>query len=160
MEFQLQAPTRKCSRTGRDLKPGDRYYGLLLEQGDRFVRHEFATDAWEGAPSEAIAYWLGRVPGDETPRRPPMDDDVLMTCFRRLADAVEASRINLRYIIALLLVRRKRLKLEDTRLEPTGEVLMLRDGKTNETFEVSDPGLSEAEMTAAQNEVYQVLGWD
>jgi len=68
--------------------------------------------------------------------------------------------VNFRFVVALLLMRRKRLKFEDARRTSSGSfVLVVRDARGGARYEVDDPRLDEAEIEAVQAEVFQVLGW-
>jgi len=160
MDYQLHNPTRRCSTTGRDLRPGDRYFGTVLEHGSALERHDFAPEAWTGPPSGTIGHWVGQVPLTEERRRAPVDDEQLLHCFRQLEDAVTAHKQNLRYVLALLIIRRKRLRLTNTKCDEFGEVLVIMDPKSQTEFEVRDPRLSASALSAVQNEVFELLGWD
>lgn len=159
-EYDVQAPTRACAATGRELKPGERFVGVLTDAAGRMVRHDYAAAAFVAPPAGAIAYWSGRVPAADKPRRPVMHDGLLFDCFDHLAAATEPDRVHFRYVLALLLMRRKRLKFEDTKRTAGGEVLVLRDARTGSRVEVADPRLSAAEVAAVQAEVFRVLGWE
>ena len=63
-------------------------------------------------------------------RRPPIDDDLLLDCFGRLEGRTDAAGENFRYVLALLLMRRKRFKFEETRNDDGRELLVLRCGRT------------------------------
>jgi hypothetical protein len=159
-DYQLQAPTRRCHVTGRELRPGEKYFSALLDEAGRFVRRDFAPDAWVGPPENAIGHWAARVPKDgQAPKRPPIDDDLLAECFHRLDGATDPSRVQFRYVVALLLMRRKRFKFEDVTKDAAGETLLLRDTRTGDRHAVADPGLTEEAMAAVQDEVFRVLGW-
>jgi hypothetical protein len=158
-EYQIQANTRRCAATGRELRPGEKVYTVLLDQGGQFVRQDFAGDAWTGPPPNAFSFWVGKVPAAED-RKPRIDDELLMDCFRRLDGQLEPDRVNFRYVVALLLMRRKRLKFEEALVEAGQEYLVLRCPRSKERHEVLHPKLSDAEMTAVQDEVFKVLGWD
>jgi hypothetical protein len=159
-DYQLGAPTRRCHATGRELRPGEKYVSALIDEAGRFVRQDFAPDAWAGPPENAIGHWAARVPKDgEAVRRPPIDDDLLAECFQRLDGAAEPSQIQFRYVVALLLMRRKRFKFEDVTKDAAGETLLLRDNRTGDRHAVVDPGLTEDAMAAVQDEVFRVLGW-
>lgn len=160
-DYQIQAPTRRCAVTGRDLRPGEKYVTALLDEAGRFVRRDYAADAWAGPPDTAIAHWAARVPlYGEAPKRPPIDDDLLSECFHRLDGAAEPNQVQFRYVVALLLMRRKRFKFEDVTKDAAGETLLLRDTKTGERYAVADPGLTDEAMAAVQDEVFRVLGWN
>ncbi len=159
-DYQIQAPTRRCCVTGRDLRPGEKYHSALVDEGGRFARRDYAADAWPGPPEGAIGHWAGRVPRDgEAQRRPPIDDELLVECFHRLDGATEPAKVHFRYVVALLLMRRKRFKFEDVQKDAAGETLTLRDTRSGDRHLVADPGLTEEAMAAVQDEVFQVLGW-
>ena len=79
--------------------------------------------------------------------------------FRALEGQTEPRRLSFRYVVALLLMRRKRLKFEEAKAEGDHEVLTLRCTRTGAQHLVFNPGLTEDEMSAVQEEVFKVLGW-
>src|SRR5262245_23660464 len=104
-EYDIQGPTRVCAATGRELKPGDRFFAMLTEDAGKLVRTDFAADAWHGAPAGAVAYWSGKVPlAGQKPRKPVVNDSLLLDCFDRLKDTADADGLNFRYVAALLLM--------------------------------------------------------
>ena len=159
-EYQIQPNTRRCAASGRELKPGERYFSVLLDEGGAFVRRDYAEEAWQGPPADAFSFWAGRVPAAGARRRPPIDDDMLLECFGRLEGRTDAAGENFRYVLALLLMRRKRFRFEEARTEAGREVLVLRCARTGARHEVANPGLGDAEMTAVQDDVFQALGWE
>jgi hypothetical protein len=145
--------------TGRDLQPGERYYTALLEEGDRFVRQDFSSQAWQGPPAGAFSFWSGRVPRPDETVKPRFDDDALEECFQRLEGQDEPGRVNFRYVVALLLIRRKRFRFEQTLDANGGEKLELSNIKTGAKHLVLNPQLTDEQMAEVQNEVFRVLGW-
>jgi hypothetical protein len=158
--YQIQGPARQCAATGRELRPGERYYCALFEEAGQFVRRDYAADAWPGPPAGAIAYWSGRIHASGQPRRPTINDEWLLDCFAHLGEAKEPAQKNFRYVVALLLMRRKRFKFEDVRKRDGDEYLLLRDARSGARHEVLDPRLDDAETAAVQEEVFRVLGWE
>jgi hypothetical protein len=159
-EYQIQPHTRRCSVTGRELKPGEKFYTALVEEGDRLLRKDYSGEAWQGPPAGAFGFWAGRVPPPDEGRRPHIDDELLLDCFQRLEGQEEPNKLSFRYILALLLMRRKRLKFEEARSEGGREILRLRCGRTRATYDVINPRLTVEELAAAQEEVFKVLGWE
>jgi hypothetical protein len=158
-DYQLQPNSRRCCVSGRELKPGETYFTVLLDEHGGFVRREYSQEVWQGPPEGAFSFWCGKVPVREQDRRPPVDDDMLLDCFTRLEGQNEPARVNFRYVVALLLMRRKRLKFEDARTEAGREVLRLRCVATKAVHEVVNPALSDEQTQAVQEEVFKVLGW-
>jgi len=159
IDYQIQPSTRRCSVTGRELKAGERYYSVLLDEGGQFVRRDYSREAWRGPPEGAFSFWQARVSAGPA-RRPPVDDDLLLDCFGRLEGEAEPGRVRFRYVLALLLMRRRRLKFEEARREGGREVLQLRCTRTGARHQVVNPGLSDEEMEAVQDDVFQALGWE
>lgn len=158
MEYQIQPNTRRCVLTGRELQPGEKFYSVLLEAGGHFVRQDYSSAAWPGPPQGSFSFWTGRIPAGEE-KHAPIDDELLMDCLQRLEGESEPARVNFRYVVALLLMRRKRLRFQEARVEGGQEILSLRCVRTRNTYRVLNPRLSEEEMTAVQEEVFKVLGW-
>ena len=159
-DYQIQPHTRRCTATGRELRPGERYYTALLEEGDQFVRQDFSSEAWQGPPAGAFSFWTGRVPETNEPNKPRFDDDVLEECFARLEGQTEPSRVNFRYVVALLLIRRKRFRFEQTIDEAGVEKLQLSNNRTGDRYLVMNPQLTDEQMAEVQSEVFRVLGWN
>jgi hypothetical protein len=160
MDYRLPAPSRRCWTTGREFQPGEPYVAAVVDEAGRFIRREFAPDAWTGPPENTVGHWAARVPtSSDSSKRPPVDADLLVECFRRLEGASEPDQVQFRYVVALLLMRRKRFKFEDARKATAGVPLQVKDVRTGDRYQVVDPGLTEEAMAAVQDEVFRVLGW-
>jgi len=160
IDYQIQPNTRRCFLTGRELKPGEKYFSVLLDEAGQFVRHDYSAEVWQGPPDGAFSFWAGKVPASDGSKRPRIDDEMLLECFSRLEGQDDPSRVNFRYVVALLLMRRKRLKFSAALTEQGREVLRLRDARTGAEHEVVNPGLTDEEMASVQEEVLKVLGWE
>ena len=159
MEYEVQPNSRRCAVTGRELKVGERFYSALLEENRQVVRRDYCKEAWQGPPSGAFSFWTGVVPTSTEKAKPRFDDDLLEECFHRLEGQTEPGRLNFRYVVALLLMRRRRLKYETSTMDAGVETLVLRNLQTGAKHEVLNPRLSEEAMLQVQEEVFQVLGW-
>jgi hypothetical protein len=122
LEFELQRCTRRCAATDRELAPGDLCYSVLEEAGAGVVRRDFSPDGWTGAPDDAIGWWKSRIPEPTAKKIKLAPNDVLLELFESLADRPEQS--DLRYVLALLLIRRRVLRVDiaDGNVGPTQPV--------------------------------------
>lgn len=159
-EYQIQASTRRCALTDRELKPGERFYSVILDQGGKFLRQDYSAEAWQGPPPEAFSFWQGKLGADAKPRKQPIDDEMLTDCFARLENETDQGKVGFRYVLALLLLRRKRMRLDETKRQDGQEILHLRCLKTGTRYRVTDPQLNDDELNAVQDDVFQVLGWE
>jgi len=159
MEYTIQPNSRRCAATGRELQPGERFFSALVEEDRQFLRKDFCKEAWQGPPSGAFSFWTGMVPAGNEKIKPRFDDDLLEECFQRLEGQYEQSRVNFRYVVALLLMRRRRFRYETSKMENGVEKVTLRCLRTNAKHEVINPRLNDDEMAQVQEEVFNVLGW-
>lgn len=156
--YRIQESTRRCARTGRELQPGEVCYSVLYERDGELVREDYAAEAWQGPPAGAFCFWRGRVPPREGPRRIQYNDDALWDCFLQLRDHTEPHHLQMRYVLALLLLRRRRLRLETVDWRDGIEILRLRCPRSRQDYEVINPGLSESELEQVQQQIHQLLG--
>jgi len=134
---------------------------VLVEQVGKLVRIDYAAEMWPGSPPDAIAHWSGRMPTTDKPRKLVVNDDMLLGCFDRLKDSTDPDGMNFRYVVALLLMRRKRFRFEDVFRDTDGrDVLLLKDVKGGTVQRVVDPRLTDDQIAHVQTEVFRVLGWE
>jgi hypothetical protein len=81
--------------------------------------------------------------------------DVLLNLFAELADRPHEAEF--RYVLGLLLMRRRILKLEDSRRESDDEVLVLECPRRNEQFELRVATPDPSRMEALQERIVELL---
>lgn len=160
MEYSIRAIGRTCSATGVDLTPGSLCRSALVERDGRFERLDYAPSAWNGPPEQTIGHWQCRVPAAAAVTARRLDTDTLMLEFERLEDAGHEQVRRLRYVLALLLLQKKRLELEDSRSEDDIDFLILVGTKGEGPFEVRDEKLDANEIAAVQRELITQLTTD
>ncbi|MBI2807148.1 MAG: hypothetical protein HYX68_19375 [Planctomycetes bacterium] len=159
MDYQIQPNSRRCAITGRELQPGERFFSVLLDEDHRLVRKDFSPEGWKGPPAGAVSFWTGHVQTATDKLKPRFDDDLLEECFQRLDGQTEPGRVNFRYVVALLLMRRRRFRYETSMVQDGVEKMILRCQRTQTKHEVVNPRLNDEEMAQVQDEVFNVLGW-
>jgi len=110
LDFEIQRSTRRCAATERPLEPGEVCYSVLEVCGGDVVRKDYAASAWSGPPAEAFGWWKSRVPEPNVKKIKLAPNEVLLELFDQLAERPE--REDTRYVLALLLVRRRVLRLD------------------------------------------------
>jgi len=111
VDYEVQRCTRLCAATGRPLAEGEEVFSALVAEGRDVVRRDYAAEAWSGPPERAIGWWKSRLPTVETRRSRMAPSEVLLQLFRELEGI--ADQQDLRYVLALLLIRRRVLKSEE-----------------------------------------------
>lgn len=145
LDFEITSCTRQCAITGRTFAPGEPYFSTLSIDGAEAVRRDYAADAWPGPPEGAIAWWRSRMAEGEGARPKLAPQDVLINLFVELAEQPQEARF--RYVLGLLLLRRRIVKLEETRIEDDGAVMVLDCPRREQQYElrVAPPEANEVE---------------
>lgn len=133
LDFEVQRCTRRCAATDREFKPGEVVFSALVPRGAEVVRQDFAADAWQGPPEKAIGWWKGRVPDGVQPKQSWAPNDVMLDYFQRLADQPE--KADACYVLALLLIRRRVLKLEEGTTD-TGDELSVFCARNEKVYRI------------------------
>lgn len=145
--YEIPRTTGTCASTGRELQPGETYFATLVDVpldqqpqagGDGkssaaaalgMQRLDVSREAWEGGyrPEHLFSYWKTTVRQPNEKKRLFVDDAVLMNLLVRLEDATEPQRLAFRYVLALILMRKKLLRFDGTDRESVEQ-----DGETIE----------------------------
>jgi hypothetical protein len=110
LDFEVQRSTRRCAATDRPLEPGDTCYSVLEVRGADVIRKDYWSGAWNGPPVDAFAWWRSQVPEATAKKIKLAPNDVLLDLFEQLGD--EPDNADMRYVLALLLLRRRVLRLD------------------------------------------------
>lgn len=156
MEYEVQHCTKQCSATGRDFAPGEEYYSALVADGDDLKRFDYAVEAWSGPPESAVGWWKSRLPQRNTAKKHWAPNDVMLDFWDRLAD--DPDKQDMRYVLTLLLVRRRVLRLNEERREPDGvEVLVVDCPRRDAMYEVPAVTPEQERIEQIQNELAALL---
>jgi len=133
-EYKIAASSHTCQGCARRFGVGDEYYSAVREaEGeDVFARHDFCPACWRPDGAAYFSFWKTRVPEPDQPRRrgPQLVDLArLMQLFEHLDEAEEDRALRFRYVLALVLMRKRRLKVVSSRrlAGRSGEELTLRE---------------------------------
>jgi hypothetical protein len=170
-DYKIVASSRACHACGRRFDVGDAYYSAVVEADgeEMFARCDFCPDCWDPADGDYFSFWKTRVPEPPPDRSggPRLVDlGRLMQLFEHLADADQDHAQRFRYVLALVLMRKKRLRLlEQRRLAGgRGEELTLREPGTGRRHVVTCRSLSEDEICSVTERLGEVLDmpekWD
>jgi len=135
MDYETQNFTKRCAKTGRSLTPGEWYYSVLVAEGAELNRYDYAAEVWEGPPDRAIGWWKSQVPDPAVRRKHRAPNDVILQFFDELAD--QPDKQDIRYVLTLLLIRRRVFRLEEEERDPQGrEVLAVHCPRRDTTYTI------------------------
>lgn len=157
-----------CAATGRALEPGERYVAVLTEapESEELVRFDYTLGAWEsGSRPErgVIAVWRATEGERKQGGSELMGTEELLALFEGMEGGEGARAAVFRYLLALLLLRKRLYRVVDQRVGEGGRpVLQLvrrggEKGIAPEVVEVVDPGMDEEAVAAGIGELGAVL---
>ena len=147
----------QCSRCGVAFNELQEYHSALYENPQGFERKDFCQTCWSGGADDMFSFWKTQVPAKEAKAKRFVDDEVLIDFFARLENATEELKINFRYILALVLMRKKLLKFEGTRRDSSGEFLKVKVRGQDAVQEVFNPSMTPEKMEQVTVEVGRIL---
>lgn len=153
MDYQLKPLGRTCAATGEDLVPGTLCHCVVVDRDGELVRLDFCEQGWSGPPEGTIGHWRCLVPEPATPRPRTVDPEELMQYFEQLCEDGNPIQEKFRYVIALLLLQKRRLRLDGSRLDGEIEYLQLVGSHGEGPFAVRDQDLQPDEVEALQREL-------
>jgi hypothetical protein len=158
---EVATPTGVCAATGRELAEGDEYYAVLFEEGDSFRRADYALEAWTGPPEGAYCFFRTRVPV-RAPKKKSLlvDDDMLVNFFARLAEETEAVRLQFRFVLALILMRKRLLRYEQTVQDQGDEYWQMRLVRDASLHRVLNPRLTDEQIEGVSQQLGAILRGD
>lgn len=145
--------------SGRAFEPGEVYYAVLFEHETGFERRDYAAECWEGPPEGYLCFWRTRVP-QRVERRTLVDDDVLINLFLRLEEATTDFKVQFRFVLALLLMRKRLLRYEETVQLEDHESWIMRLVRDQSRHQVYNPRMQDHEIARVGDELTAVLRGD
>jgi hypothetical protein len=134
MDYEVQRCTRRCSTTGREFAPGEVYYSVLVDREGKWNRLDYATEAWTGPPDEAVGWWKSKISHRRATKRHWAPNDVMLDFWDTLADQPES--LDMRYVLTLLLVRRRVFRWDEERRGEVQDRLAVYCPRRDATYEV------------------------
>ncbi len=159
-DFEIGAVTGQCAATGRTFEEGEEFYTVLLEQGDSFARVDYSVEAWQGPPENAYCHFKTRVPIKEKQKKMLVDNELLVSFFQRLADETEPVRIQFRFVLALILMRKRRLRYDSSAVEDEVETWTMTLMHDRSSHRIINPQLTDEQIEGVSRELTAILHSD
>lgn len=162
-EWQLDAPKGRCAVTNRLLAEGEEFYSVIfaddtVEGG--FRRVDYSLEAWQGVPEGAFCHFRTQVPAKEKRRRLLVDNDILVNFFQRLGEETQAHRNAFRFVLALILMRKRILRYEGSENVGGEEIWTMTLVSDRTTHRVVNPKLTEEQIEGVSGQLGAILHGD
>ena len=140
----------------------------VRETPEGLERLDVAPEHWEPFDkSNLLAFWQTVMPAAEEKKKVFVDDEVLCTLFERLAEATEPAKVHFRFVLGLILMRKRLVIYESTRRgtkpasagEPGAakDVWVVRMKGRDDRLDLIDPKLDENQVLEVSQQLGQIL---
>ena len=157
-EWEIEKPLGQCYGTGRKIEYGEEYFAALVETDEGLQRRDFYAEYWQDKKPDVFCYWKTKLPHPDQKKQIFVDDEMLTAFFERLEQETEQEKINFRFVLALILMRKRRLKYDSSKTEDGKEIWRLRVvGGDKQFVEVKNPYLNEEQIEQLSSQLSQIL---
>ncbi|MFH0938510.1 MAG: hypothetical protein V1899_04410 [Planctomycetota bacterium] len=163
-DWKIAKRSLTCSVCNMALNSDQPFFSVLLQKNEGLARLEYCGACFQTQrPTEVYYFWKVAAPpaeGVEAPSRPSQINlDHVLEFFKRLEGEETPQKLAFRYILALLLTRKKLLVFEQKNRDAGGrEIQVFREKHGGVAHEVCEPTLSDAEIATVSTELGTLLG--
>jgi len=157
--YEVARPRGHCIVCQTVVQPQEPLMAALKETLTGFERLDVCLNCWpEFDKSDLIGFWKTTMPLVEQKKKLFVDDEVLCQLFERLADTTEPAKLNFRFVLGLILMRKRLIVYENSRNDDGGnEIWQVRFKGKEDLLDLLNPRLDEAQVMDVSNQLGEIL---
>ena len=156
--YEVARPRGLCVVCQKQIEPNHPLMAALRETPQGFERLDVCLDCWnEFDKTDLIGFWKTTMPLVEQKKKLFVDDEVLCQLFERVADATEPAKLNFRFVLGLILMRKRLIIYESSRNEGPAEIWQVRFKGKQEIIDLLNPRLDESQIMDVSNQLGEIL---
>lgn len=166
IEWNIAKASLRCCLCNSGFAAEAPYFSALLQEPSGLTRKDYCGNCFQTQrPADVFYFWKTQVPVEDPEarkawkQRPVVDIDYVFDFFKRLEGEAGPQKIAFRYILALMLTRKKILVSDSRTALPDGasaQIFVEKRGGQKHT--VVEPTLSEDEISSVSEELGVLLG--
>ncbi len=158
-EWNIQPRALQCAVSGRPFEKGERIFSALYWRDGQYSRVDLNAESWKARNEniEPLSAWQTDFVPPPPPAPETLKKDDAEGLLRRLIAENSPEKRNARYILALMLERKKVVRQIERKREEGLSVLVYEHLPTGEVWLIEDPGLKLGELKSMQEEVAALL---
>ncbi|MBK7643628.1 MAG: hypothetical protein IPJ19_11385 [Planctomycetes bacterium] len=156
-DWKIKTRTPECSTCSRAFPEGERHVSALSLQGEELQRFDCCEACFRPeAGREDLFFWYARSRPGKT-RALEFDLPTLEQLFLGLEGRAERRIREMRYVLCLILMRKRRLKLQRVERGSEGEAMLVRRPRREESLRVFVFDFSPERLEELRHELLQVF---
>lgn len=162
--WHIRTRTHACAQTGAPFEDGQALFTAIYfdpETGG-YLRRDISLPAWEQELAERTpySYWKTSYQKTVAEEKPDITGkESPLSLLQRLAEEDDPRSEHARYILAIMLERKRQLTETAVKDTETGKMRFYENKKTGDVFIIRDPELRLDEIEQVQEEVALLLGF-
>ena len=161
-EYNISKSNCQCAACQKAMQPTQEYMATVHETDEDFAREDYCMECWSAKSSEGqadiVGVWRATIPQAQEKKKLFVDDELLVNFFQRLEQATEPAKINFRFVLALVLMRKKMLVYDRMlRKEDGSEVWTMHFKGSDQIHEVIDPKMDEDKIAQVSQHLGEIL---
>ena len=154
----IQTRSVTCNGCQKAFEDKEDYHTALSLSAEGYRRRDLCQACWNAAErTSAVSYWQGTFQVPPPPKPETLKKEDAESLLRKFIDSKDPGHANARYILAIMLERKRTLRQRDTTEQDGQKILIYDHARTGETFLVPDPRLRLDQLEAVQTEVAALL---
>jgi hypothetical protein len=156
--YEVGRPQGKCVVTGKPIAPDEKFMAALRETPTGMERLDVSLEAWKDFDkSRLLASWQTTMPRPEAKKKVFVDDEVLAQLFERLGETTEPAKLNFRFVLGLILMRKRLLIYEASKSVEGQEIWIVRPKGKEQRLELLNPKLDEQQVAEVSGQLGEIL---
>ena len=162
--WHLRSRAHACAQTEIPFEDGQQMYTAIYfdPATGGYLRRDVSLPAWEQELAERTpySYWKTTYQKHVTEEKPDIaSKESALALLQRLTEEDEPRTEHARYILAIMLERKRQLTETAVKHTETGIMRFYENKKTGDVFIIRDPELRLDEIEQVQDEVAMLLGF-
>jgi hypothetical protein len=156
--YEVARPLGKCALCSKPIDPSSKYVAALGETPTGFVRTDCCLECWpKHERKDIVAFWQTIMPRPEQKKKIFVDDAVLCELFERLGTVTEAPKLSFRFVLGLILMRKRLVLYESTRIDGDREIWVVRMKGRDDMLDLLNPKLDENQIREVSQQLGEIL---
>src|SRR5664280_946693 len=162
IEWNIQSRAHGCEACGKLFADQEAFHTLLFDEKADLRRLDICSGCWDKQYREArdrkgfISYWRGKYEAPPAPTD-PIKKETAETLLLKLVQLNDPRHIPAGYILAVMLERKRVLKIKEQFVRNGQRVFIYEQPKSGDVFTIADPDLHLDQLEQVQREVAALL---
>jgi hypothetical protein len=163
-DWNIQSRSHACQTCERPFADKAAYHTVLIDQRQQYLRMDVCNECWQSHYAEGVSdrkgfvsQWQGTYHAPPLRAPDPIQRQTAEGLLRKLIQANDPSHGPACFILAVMLERKRLLKVKEQIQRDGGRLFIYEQPGTGDLFTITDPNLQLNQLEAVQRDISQLL---